>query len=361
MSLTTSSEITAASAPTDEAAGPARRLSGQADRGRHGLRPDRRDLRVAGARRRVHGLDPRHVPDRRHRQADPQYERDHRAWRALSITIPLAARVFDLSFAYVMTLSGVAERALRRSRHAAGARGRHRPRDRPGDRRDQRGRRRGHEDRLVHRDARNRLADPGADHDGHLRHADQPTPTSPARSRRSDRRASRGSRCRSSTSPPRRCPSGTCSSTRRRAGGCTRPASTPMRRGSRASRSTGCASSRSWRRAGSPAQPASCSRRCSAAARRPAARPTCCPASLPRSSGRRSSRTAASTPAARSSRCCCSAPARPAWRSPPRRSGRGDMFVGVVLIAALAVTGIQRRATVRSRRFWRRGAAPATQ
>ncbi len=39
----------------------------------------------------------------------------------------------------------------------------------------------------------------------------------------------------------------------------------------------------------------------------------------------------------------------------------GDMFVGVVLIAALAVTGIQRRATVRSRRFWRRGAAPATQ
>ena len=55
-------------------------------------------------------------------------------------------------------------------------------------------------DRLVHRDARDRLADPGADHDGHQRHADHRAPSS-AGDVREDRpdRASAASRCRSST------------------------------------------------------------------------------------------------------------------------------------------------------------------
>ena len=78
------------------------------------------------------------------------------ALAALSITIPLAARVFDLSFAYTMTLTGVI------TAHfvsvgvplvpALAARARRRR----ADRRHQRGRRRRDADRLVHRHARDR-------------------------------------------------------------------------------------------------------------------------------------------------------------------------------------------------------------
>ena len=92
---------------------------------------------------------------------------------ALAITIPLAARVFDLSFAFIMTLTGVVVAKL-----VIG--------DTPLVLAVLIGlgvglaiglinavRRRARQDRLVHRDARHRLADPGADHDGHRRHADQ--------------------------------------------------------------------------------------------------------------------------------------------------------------------------------------------
>ena len=82
------------------------------------------------------------------------------ALAALSITIPLAARVFDLSFAYTMTLTGVITAhflavgvplvpALLLGLGAG-------RRDRGG----QRGRRRRDADRLVHRHARDRIADP---------------------------------------------------------------------------------------------------------------------------------------------------------------------------------------------------------
>ena len=90
---------------------------------------------------------------------------------ALSILIPLSARVFDLSFAYVMTLSGVVVAKLVTHGTPLGlaiAAGLlvgvgHRP--------DQRRRRRRREDRLVHRDPGHRIADPRPDHDGHQRHA----------------------------------------------------------------------------------------------------------------------------------------------------------------------------------------------
>ena len=78
-------------------------------------------------------------------------------------------------------------------------------------------------------------------------------------------------------------------------------------------------------------------------------RPTCCRRSPPCSSARRSSRTAASTPAARSSPSCCSAPGRRASALAAAPQWSQAMFVGIVLIAALAVTGIQRRTAVASR------------
>ena len=79
------------------------------------------------------------------------------ALAALSITIPLAARVFDLSFAGVITLTGVAVAHLIAKDGvplvpaialalALGL----------GNRGDQRGRGRRHADRLVHRHARDR-------------------------------------------------------------------------------------------------------------------------------------------------------------------------------------------------------------
>ena len=86
---------------------------------------------------------------------------------ALAVTIPLAARVFDLSFALNMTLRGVAVAhfvvdgvplALALTIGVL---------DRTAGRPDQRDGRGRDEDRLVHRDPRDRLADPGPHHPGH--------------------------------------------------------------------------------------------------------------------------------------------------------------------------------------------------
>ena len=117
------------------------------------------------------------------------------ALAALSITIPLAARVFDLSFAGVMTLTGVAvAHLIAEERRAA----------RPGDRlalavgvgvgvinavvvvvmRI--------DSFIAH--ARDRLADRRAHHDGHERGADHRRQARRRRSRRSARRASAASR-----------------------------------------------------------------------------------------------------------------------------------------------------------------------
>ena len=119
------------------------------------------------------------------------------ALAALSITIPLAARVFDLSFAGIMTLTGVTVAHLiakdgvplvpaigialavglgvgvinaRRGRRDA--------------------------DRLVHRHARHRIADRRADHDGHERGADHRRQARRRVREASGRRAWAGSRCR---------------------------------------------------------------------------------------------------------------------------------------------------------------------
>ena len=94
------------------------------------------------------------------------------ALAALAVIIPLATRTFDLSFAFTMTLSGVAAAhfvAVGMPLGVAvllgvligagiGVINAHRRRD--------------DAHRLVHRDAGDRLADPVADHDGHRRHAD---------------------------------------------------------------------------------------------------------------------------------------------------------------------------------------------
>ena len=95
------------------------------------------------------------------------------ALAALSVTIPLAARVFDLSFALNMTLCGVAVAHFVVDGVPLVLGGRAGRADRPRRRSDQRDRRGGHEDRLVHRHPRDRLPDPGADHVRHQRHPHQ--------------------------------------------------------------------------------------------------------------------------------------------------------------------------------------------
>ena len=131
---------------------------------------------------------PGHVPERRRRPSRSSTPTRSPAWPRWRSLIPLSARVFDLSFAYVMTLTGVVVAQAHHGRHAAraGARARAAGR-RSAIGLDQRDRRRRDADRLVHRHARDRLADPGADHDGHQRHADHRRGARAAASRRSAR------------------------------------------------------------------------------------------------------------------------------------------------------------------------------
>ena len=98
-----------------------------------------------------------------------------------------------------------------------------------------------------------------------------------------------------------------------------------------------------------PVSPASCSPpRWPRALRRPVPR-TCCPASRRYSSAPPCSSTAGSTPGARSSPCSCSAPAWSAWAWSSAPLWAIDMFTGVVLIAALSANSFERRNLLRGR------------
>ena len=148
---------------------------------------------------------------------------------------------------------------------------------------------------------------------------------------------------RSSTAPWWRSPSGTCSSTPPPAGACTPPASTRTPRGSRACASTACASCRWSCRAGWPAPPASSSRRCSGAGRRRAGTPYLLPAFAAAFLGATQLKhgrfnaggTIIAVLLLGTGVTGLALANAPQWA--------GDMFVGVVLIAALALTGLQRR------------------
>ena len=186
------------------------------------------------------------------------------ALAALAITIPLAARVFDLSFAYTMTLTGVV------TAHFLSA---------------------GvplvpavllglgagvvigvvngivvvvmRIDSFIATLATGSLI-AGADHDGDRRHRDHQHEARRAALPRSARPTSAASRSRSCTCSWSRSRCGSCSSTPRPAGGCTPPDSTPTRRSLPVSASTACGSCRSWSPGRSPERRGSCSPRRSA-------------------------------------------------------------------------------------------------
>ena len=191
-----------------------------------------------------------------------------------------------------------------------------------GDRPDQRQRRRPREDRLVHRDPGHRIADPRPDHDGHQRHAGlergarrqlrQARPDHDQRGHAA-RDLHAGGRPRDLV-PARAHGDGTAPVRHRLQPGC--------RAAGRRAREPAALHLARDVRAPSRAPPASSWRRSSAAAPPRPARHICCRPSPQRSWARHSSRTAASTPGERSSPSCSWAPAPPAWRSRPLRSGR---------------------------------------
>ena len=304
-------------------------------------------LRLARDHRRLHDLGAGHVPDAGHGQADPQHQRDT-GLAALALLIPLSARVFDLSFAYVMTLSGVVVAKLIIARNAPGPLDRHGPLVGVGIG-CQRDRRRPREvDSFIGTLATGSLilalitmvthdttVSSGASSPGQFAE-DRPDGRS-AGSRYPVlytlvvavgiwyllEATATGRRLYATGFNPRAARLAGVQVNRLRFCRCSRPAS-----------------SRAW--------PASCWPR--PRQRLPTAgTPTCCRPSRQRSSAQRSSSTAASTPGGRSSPSCFSAPGSPAWRSPAAPQWSQSMFIGVVLIGALAVTGLQRRTSVGSR------------
>ena len=146
------------------------RLRGTAARPR--LRPHRRGLRLAGDHRAVLALGAGDVPEPRDREADPQRQRDHRAGRAVDHDPARGAGVRPLVRGRHDAHRGGRRASDRQGRRSARPGDRagagHRPRRRGHQRR--RGRR--HADRLVHRHAGDRVADRRAHHDGHERGAD---------------------------------------------------------------------------------------------------------------------------------------------------------------------------------------------